>query len=486
MALMYPMNEISAVHISSNPFPVTKTFFGQTFAILSLLHLSEENGIGRKSVWCTHHPVREPRFLEYADTVSMEIVQRQLRTTLEYDADVKGGFPSKKFFDFMQGEIDSGYMPVVYHHYPLDTGAHFIGALHQWGVDLGIRNKFMIVPYFHTLLNYHSNSTLTDLVDNVAGNYDFAIMVSEAAKREFGSVLRNDLNSYAVLNGINMQLYTPTGLLKRALRKEVGLRDDLKKVVCFAGRLSPDKGAATLLDLVSKFNKNSRKYNDVGFVIASSFVLEPSCAPSIFKGFLQMERLIKEDRLKFVIDISKYTFADESVRRDYELLLEMISGYSPENLKLVYDMKFNMNGSSRAFGDKLFLNWPVQILSDISVQPSKTEAFGLAVVEAIASGTYLLTNAVGGIPEIFSSKVLGTQFIPSPGVAQEYMDAINSVQDVRSGVPDEYFEIRKKFSEKQMVANVCRITRRRIRRKLSLGRSETSHGATEKCLLNKT
>ena len=96
------MNEISAVHISSNPFPVTKTFFGQTFAILSLLHLSEENGIGRKSVWCTHHPVREPRFLEYADTVSMEIVQRQLRTTLEYDADVKGGFPSKKFFDFMR------------------------------------------------------------------------------------------------------------------------------------------------------------------------------------------------------------------------------------------------------------------------------------------------------------------------------------------------------------------------------------------------
>lgn len=465
---------LSVIHISTHPFPVTKAFYGQTFVILALMHLSDYSDVARKSVWCSHRPVSEQRFVEYAEQVSKDIVKRQVNGTLEYDATTANNQPSQAFFKFLKSEIDQGLFPVIYHHYPIGVGSTFIKAVDNWGRDGHIRDKFLIVPYFHTLMNYHSRTVLNSSRKNLKGRYDFAIMVSDAARFEFGTLLNDLDNSYTVLNGINMKLYRQGSLFATALRKHVGLNSHVKKIVCFVGRLSPDKGAHLLLETISHFNRNCRSHNDIGFIIASSLILDPNCVPRIFEGFLNMRRLIEEDRLKFVIDISKYTFADESVHEDYALLLQLISGYDVRALRYVYEKKYGIKGCSRSISENMFLNWPVQTLAHIVLQPSVKEAFGLSIVESIASSAYLLTNNVGGIPEIFSSQSFGKLFDPtSPNLVQQYVDTITAVEVKEGYLHKNYYQIRERFDEGGMAYKVHQLTRKYAHR-LSMGRRKAS------------
>jgi len=464
---------LSLIHVSTTSFPVTRTFYGQTFNILALMHLSDYSNVAHKYVWCNNRPVDNPMYAEQAEQLSKEIIKKQVAGILEYDAAAKEGYPSEKFLAFLKSEIDQGLFPVIYHHYPIGVGSLFIKGVHEWAESNGLRDRLLIVPYFNTLASFHSREALGQSCGNLHGSYDFAIMVSEAVNSEYSQLLCN-YNLHTVLNGINMKLYAPLfhNSLAQSLLKSIGLNKNVEKIVCFVGRLSPEKGASHLLETLSYFNKNNKENKDVGFIIATSHILDTSYTPNIFQGFLRLKNLIGDDRLKFLVDVSKYTFADGSVHKEYASLLQMIAGCSIEQLPHFYEEKYNMSGIRGAFSNELLLNWPVQPLSHIALQPSQSEAFGLAIVEALASGAYVLTNDAGGIKELFSSSELGHIFNPKdPTLVSKYVEEIKTIKyengkknngennkEAKEKAMKEYLELREKFDERRMSDKVYELT----------------------------
>ncbi len=88
--------------------------------------------------------------------------------------------------------------------------------------------------------------------------------------------------------------------------------------------------------------------------------------------------------------------------------------------------------------------------ADIFVYPSKTEVFGLALVEAMAHGCICVANAVGGIPEILCDGVNG--FLntdnSTEGLRKTIIKAVQTVQneEKREKMICEAFKNAERFS----------------------------------------
>jgi glycosyltransferase involved in cell wall biosynthesis len=186
-----------------------------------------------------------------------------------------------------------------------------------------------------------------------------------------------------------------------AARDELGLAKGLGKVVSFVGRMDKLKGSDYLVKVLEHFNASaSPADSDVGFVIGTSHLLNITQASRPFKGLLRMERLIREDRLKVVLDISKYTRGDPRFRKGVEGMLYDFAIRNGLNEALENPLFYRMYGATT--------NVPVQTISDVYLHPARSEAFGLAVLEAVFGGAYVVSTPVGGIPEIVVDPRLGT------------------------------------------------------------------------------
>src|ERR1017187_5235567 len=162
-----------------------------------------------------------------------------------------------------------------------------------------------------------------------------------------------------------------------ALRAELGLEDH--RVLLFAGRLEPLKGAETLLGAVAQLCEEERFDDVVTLVIG-----EDSGDGSVAGG--------ERRRLEAVAGDS-----------GLESRVRFLGAVEHEDLADYY------------------------ALADICVVPSRTETFGLVALEAQALGTPVVASAVGGLTEIIEDGETG--ILVADRAPQAFAAAIASLLD---------------------------------------------------------
>ncbi len=405
------------MHFASRfPFPLNPIFFGQTFVIggLTAAARHEEGCKSKNFVFLRDiDPMTEPLVGEKAARLSRDRFNAELR--FGYGLEAMEGVMS-----LVKKMADEGYHSNLVFHFPVTTDTQFAYQLRSALKMAGLEHHSTIVFYLHTDADshYHRPQDTAFAKYHIAMSKasDCVIGVSQAVRDNFVKLRFHDGErevgldpdrSFVVRNGIDPHIYNIKDEKEIAeARRELGFSSMLDKVVSFVGRMDRIKGSDYLLKVLEYF-EGSRKPEDsgVGFVIGTSHVLNVAQASKPFKGLLRMKRLISEDRLKVVLDISKYTRGDPRFRNDVCSLLESFA---------------SGNGLGSALEDPLFrklyggmTNNPVQTISDIYLHPSRSEAFGLAVLEGVFGGAYVISTPVGGIPEIIVDKRLGRLIAPS-------------------------------------------------------------------------
>jgi len=249
-------------------------------------------------------------------------------------------------------------------------GHHAFTPISLYSVSLASKHGFPTVLTAHSLgMGYQYGivwKTLKPVLYPVKRAFDKAdkiIAVSEAVRQFMSHIASHPEKIEVIPNGIDLEQFICSSNGKR-FRRELDLPLDAP-IVLFVGRFSIRKGVHVLIDA---FKHVVKEIPDARLLIAG-------------KGFLK-------EYLKHRVKVNKIT--------DNVNFLGCISG---KVLAKFY------------------------AASDIFVCPSVfAEAFGIVILEAMASGKPVITTKVGGIPEIIDHEVNG--LLVEPHDVKELSNAI--------------------------------------------------------------
>ena len=239
-------------------------------------------------------------------------------------------------------------------------GHHAFTPISLYSISLASKYGIPTVLTAHSLgMGYQYGivwKTLKPILYPVKKAFDKAdkiIAVSEAVKQFMSHIVSHPEKIEVIPNGIDLEqfIYVPNG---KKLREELDLPPDAP-IALFVGRFSIRKGVHILIDA---FKHVVKEIPDAQLLIAG-------------KGFLK-------EYLKHKVKANRIT----------------------ENVKFL----------GCIFGEILAKFYAA---SDVFVCPSVfSEAFGIVILEAMASGRPVIATRVGGIPEIIDHEVNGLLIEP--------------------------------------------------------------------------
>ena len=223
-----------------------------------------------------------------------------------------------------------------------------IHAQHIWiisSVALDYNIPVIVTSHGSDIMGYEDWPKFHDIMNKVAKGCKKIISISNNSKEVIGAIFKEQEDKIITIpNGYNENHFYKEDYDKVEVLKEFGINKTYNKIVCFAGRLVENKGVDLLLKAVKEYEKD-----DVLTLIAGDGEERKN-----------LNEMAQELGLKNVV---------------------FLGNQSHDNLRKIYN------------------------ISDVSVVPSRKEAFGLVAIESIACGTPVIATNQGGMPDFISKDV---------------------------------------------------------------------------------
>ena len=195
------------------------------------------------------------------------------------------------------------------------------------------------------LIGYNTSDRYKRYLEYATSNCKHIIAISKDNKELVEKTFPNSKNKLSLItNGYVEDMFYKEDLNKKEVLKEIGINKNYEKIVMYAGKLTEIKGVDTLLKACKKYEDNK-----TATIICGN-------------GELYDELLKLKDDLK--------------LKNVY-----FIGNQKQEVLRKLYN------------------------IADVTVVPSRYEAFGLVAVEALACGSYTIVSNVGGLSSIIKDNV---------------------------------------------------------------------------------
>lgn len=223
-----------------------------------------------------------------------------------------------------------------------------IHAQHIWilsNIALEYNIPVVVTSHGSDIMGYDEWPEFHDIMHNVAEKCKSIIAISNHNKELISNNFKEASSKITTIsNGYNDKYFFKKNYDKREILNEFNIDKYYDKIVCFAGRLTKNKG----IDILIKAAKFYDKENIL----------------TIIAG-----------------DGEEYNYLN-NLKNELELQnIKFIGNQQYENLRKMYN------------------------ISDVCVVPSRKEAFGLVAIEAMACGTPVIAIKQGGIKEIINEKV---------------------------------------------------------------------------------
>ena len=241
-----------------------------------------------------------------------------------------------------------------------------IHAGHIWILP-SIAGKYniplVITAHGTDLIGYKQSKRFRHFAENAVDKAKFIITISEENSKLVKEIFPKAQDKTILIpNGYNSNNFYPKSVNKQEFLSSFNIKN-YPKIVSFAGKFTSFKGIDLLLKAATIYEND-----DTATILAGNGEL-----------FNDMQKLAKDLKLKNIYFI----------------------GNQP------HDILNNLYN-----------------IADVSLVPSRNEAFGLVVIEALACGTPVIGSNNGGIPDIINNQV-GLLFEP-----ENYQDLANKIKKV--------------------------------------------------------
>lgn len=223
-----------------------------------------------------------------------------------------------------------------------------IHAGHIWilpSIAADYNIPLVITAHGTDLIGYKESEKFRPYAENAAKHAESIITISEEnsglVKKYFPFAKEK---TKLIPNGYNSDVFYPENVNKEAFLNQLGITKNYKNIISFAGKFTYFKGIDILLK-AAKIYENEETLT----LLAGDGQL-----------FDEMNQLAKELNLKNVVFLKN---------QPHDILRKLYS------------------------------------IADVSLIPSRNEAFGLVVIEALACGAPVIGTNSGGIPDIITQKV---------------------------------------------------------------------------------
>ena len=182
----------------------------------------------------------------------------------------------------------------------------------------------------------------------------------ELLNKQFDDIIKKTV---LIPNGFNNSIFYKYNYDKRKVFEKLNINKNYRHVVTYVGKLVEVKGVDILLKAASIYQSE----NILTLIVGEGILLE------------KLKEMAKQLKIKNVV---------------------FLGNKSQDMLREIYN------------------------ISNVVVVPSRSEAFGLVVIESLACGTPVIGSNVGGIPDIINKK-LGILF-----ESEDYITLSKNIQDV--------------------------------------------------------